>query len=43
MEKDKDKIEEETKETNEPEIIDDINEDNTDNQFCIVGGMQRQV
>ena len=30
MEKDKDKIEEEIKETNEPEIIDDINEDNTD-------------
>jgi hypothetical protein len=29
MEKDKDKIEEEIKETNESEIIDDINEDNT--------------
>src|SRR6056300_438894 len=30
MEKDKDKIEEEIKETNESEIVDDIKEDNTD-------------
>ena len=30
MEKDKDKIEEEIKETNEPEIIDDVNSDNNE-------------